>query len=293
MSNHTNQKITTVVIPIAGYGSRMFPETLLVNKALLPIGNKPSIIHIIEEVVTAKIPRIIIIISPSQVELKNHLKPIQGEILERFPNNDSITKFNNLINQVKIEYVIQEHAKGLGDAIYQAKALLKENEAFGVILGDNVITKHESYGIDELVMAFNHHNANYIGVIKVSDEETKLYGIVQGPNIDSATKKFKIDQIIEKPTSNPPSNYACLGRYVFNYSIFKYLDDARKENQELILPEAIDLALLEEEVLGIKLTGKWLDVGNCLGFIKANIDYALHDKELKDKILKYLQENYL
>ena len=273
------QKISTAVIPIAGFGTRMYPYTLFTNKAFLPVGKKPIIIHILEEAVNADIYNFIIIINESQKSIKDSLRPQNDQL-----NNEEVIKFNNLINSINISYIIQKEQNGLAAAILKAKSKI-DDEYFAVMLGDcSFIPNNSSYGIGELVNHFRKSNNNYIGLTKIESNKLKNYGVINGNLIDD--KLVHINNIIEKPTFNPPSNLICAGRYIFSKSIIQLLENSIKPYEELLLPNVINLLAISEKVFGVIHSTWWLDVGNELEFIKANLNYGLsienYNKEISN-----------
>lgn len=267
------KKINKVVIPIAGFGSRMFPVTLGISKAMLPILNKPVIQYLIEECVSASIFEIIIIMSEFQDDVKKYLTLNNKYAIEKFKDNQEVKNLVDLLKSVKITFVIQKEQKGLGHAIYCAKEYVGD-EDFAVILGDNPVLgeKEQENGIKQLHNKYIVNNGYYIGVKKVELEDTKKYGIVSA--IDYACECFQLNGMIEKPLSNPPSQYAALGRYVLKNSIFKYLENTKPgANNEIQITDAIKTAIDNELVYGAKLNGTCYDTGNVDGFIKTNLEY--------------------
>lgn len=274
------EQLDTAVIPIAGYGTRMFPSTLFTNKAMLNIGRKPIILHILEEAYNAGINNFIIIINEHQKNIINLLKPINGF------NNQDISSFNNLIKSIKIDYEIQKKQNGLGDALLTIENKIT-SKYFALLLGDTSFIKGNNYGINELKNAFNIKNANYIGLTKVKKDKIKNYGVVITSKIK---KELIIKNIIEKPHKYHNSNVICAGRYILNKEIFNALKCVMDPTKELLLPDAINLLSKKENILGVIHTTKWLDVGNELEFIKANFNYGLSKKEYKKELKKLLRK---
>lgn len=275
-------KITTAVIPLAGFGTRMFPSTFFINKAFLPIGKKPIILHLIEEAYEANITNFIIIVNNNQINIKNLLVPFAN-----LENNPEVIKYNKLINSINIKYIIQEKQIGLADALLCAKDQIK-NEYFSVLLGDCAFIKQDKeYGINNLIKKFNNLNATYIGLTKIIDiNMLKAYGVIDGKHISDDL--ILINNIIEKPTNIPPSNLICAGRYIFNRSILEIIESLTYPNEELLLPNVINHILKKEKVYGVTHSTKWLDVGNELEFIKSNIFYGLSNQEYNKEIKNIL-----
>lgn len=274
------EQLDTAVIPIAGYGTRMFPSTLFINKAMLNIGRKPIILHILEEAYNAGINNFIIIINEHQKNIIDLLKPI-NEV-----NNPDISSYNNLIKSIKIDYEIQKKQNGLGDALLTIENKIT-SKYFALLLGDTSFIKSNTYGINELKNAFNIKNANYIGLTKVKKDKIKNYGVVITSKIK---KELIVKNIIEKPNKYHNSNLICAGRYILNKETFDALKSVMDPTKELLLPDAINLLSNKENILGVIHTTKWLDVGNELEFIKANFNYGLSKKEYKKELKKLLRK---
>lgn len=284
-------KISKVVIPIAGYGSRMFPETLGVIKAMLPLVDKPVILYLIEEAYKAGMDEIIIVMSKSQEDVKKFLTLSDEAVLNKFAAKKEVIALKELLGKVKLTFVVQTSQKGLGDAIGCAKEICN-GEDFGVILGDNPILSREpgAFGIGQLYEEYKKNNGYYIGVKEVPLADTKKYGIVSSK--DSSTTTFLLDGMVEKPQDNPPTNCAALGRYILKNSIFDYLTQITAGvGGEIQITDAIKIAIDKEKVYGTKLKGTCHDTGDRLGFVKANIDYSLMREDISAGVIDYLKND--
>ncbi len=281
--------INQVIIPIAGKGTRFLPITKSVCKTLLPIVDKPTIHYLVNEAIEAKAEEVIIVMSPEQADVKNYFNINTNYVASLTKEYKEIKEIENILKKIKISYVIQETPKGLGDAIMCAKPLLKNN-TFGVILGDDLIKKTMSvYGINELITKYNKIEGLYLGVQEVKIEDTSKYGIIGG-----TLKKglIYVNEIVEKPLTNPPSNFACIGRYLLPYKIFDYLEKTMPGvNKEIQLTDAIEAYRQEyDNVFAVKIRGKRFDIGSKVGYLKANIDYSMSREDLKEDINDYLRE---
>ncbi len=286
------KKINKVLIPIAGYGSRMFPETLGVVKAMLPLVDKPVILYLIEEALLAGMNEIIIVMSKSQESVKDYLTLKDEALFTKFKDKAEVKYLKELLAKVKFDFIIQTEQKGLGDAINCGKEIIKD-EDFGVILGDNPILAHsgEAFGIGQLYNEYQKNPGYYIGVKEVPMEDTKKYGIVSGK--DYHLTSFELDGMVEKPQNNPPTNCAALGRYILQSSIFDYL--AKTEagvGGEIQITDAIKKAIGKEKVYGTKLIGNCHDTGSRNGFVIANLDYAMERNDVKDQLLSFIENDY-
>jgi len=281
-------KIKKAVIPVAGKGTRFLPVTKTVIKTMFPIINKPTIHYIVEEVVRAGITDIILVISNNQRWVKDYFdnnSSYYDDLHKKYKELETLEKLNDKIN---IKYVIQLEPKGLGHALLCAKRYIG-NDDFALLLGDDLVQRSDEkhYGIIDLVKKYKKNPAYYIGVVKVKEEETSKYGIISySEELDG---NMKLDGMVEKPTSNPPSLYAACGRYILRNSIFKYIKQTKtKPGQEIQLTTGLDIAIQNELVLAREIVGNRFDVGSHLGYVKATVAYALKDENLKDEVRNYI-----
>ncbi len=285
-------KITKAVIPAAGFGTRFLPATKAIPKEMIPIIDIPTIEYIVREAIDAGITDFLIIINNSKDSIKQHFG--KNMRLEQFllDKNDlnSFNIINNLPENVKINYVIQEEQKGLGHAILCAKEFVG-NDDFAVLLGDDVVLNNEYPAIKQLCDFYEKYPYTVVGVQKVNHEDTKLYGIVS-PDGDFVNNFCQISSIIEKPfPDNAPSDYAVLGRYVLTNKIFDKLKSQKPgKGGEIQLTDSIMRLLADQKVYAYNFIGTRYDVGSKIGFIKATIDYALQREDLKEEVLKYIKE---
>lgn len=274
-------KIDVVIIPVAGLGTRFYPITKVIPKTMLPIINKPTLQYIIEEVVESGVEEIIIVMNENQQSIVNFFDSnfIDSE------KSDELKKLKRLCDKIKINYVIQPRPLGIGDAIIRCKKLIN-NRDFGLVLGDDIIYKNNKpiYGIGSLILKYQQNKASYVGIKKVLLEETKKYGIVQ------INEGNKITNIREKPKINPPSNYAIIGRYIFENKIIDYLEKLDLDNEsEIKITDAINEMCKVENIYASQIEGIRYDVGDYTEYVIANIEYALNNKIVGNKIIEYIK----
>lgn len=283
-------RIKKVVIPVAGKGTRFLPITKTISKTLLPIVDTPVIQYLLEEAIKAGIKEALIIIGYDQHDVINYFNTESTYVKKLNKDYEEIKYIKKLKSQIRISYVFQEEAKGLGDAIHHAKAFAGGDD-FAVILGDDFVfdNGHKIYGIGTLCKYYEKHQSYYLGVQEVPYDATYKYGIVKPEK--EVSNLFKIDGIIEKPKDNPPSNMACVGRYILKNSIFNYLEKIKiGVGGELQLTDAIALALEKEEVYAAGFDGTRYDVGSKMGYVEATVSVARSREDLKDGINEFLKD---
>ena len=264
-------KITKAVFPVAGLGTRFLPATKAIPKEMLPIIDKPLIEYAVEEAVNAGIKEIIFITSHTKRSIEDHFDQ-NFELEEKLRNggkNDFLKKINrDIFRDIKFTYVRQKTQNGLGDAILHSEHLIK-NEAFAIILADDLIINNPSC-ISQLISSYDEHQCSVIGVNEVPKNETEKYGVISIDESTSTKSSFFLNDIVEKPKNNPPSNLAVVGRYVLSDKIFKYLKNLKPSvGGEVQLTDAIKLMLNDEKVVGHLYEGKKFDCGSRHGYVNA------------------------
>ena len=286
------KKITKAIIPAAGLGTRFLPVTKSLPKEMLPIIDTPNIYYIIKEAVLAGITDFLIIVSRNKTAIEDFFD-INYELEMRLKNSGKekeLEMIHEVANIANIQYVHQKEPAGLGDAILYGESFIGKDDAFAVLLGDDLISYEEKSAIGELIEAYNKTQGTILGCKEVPLEMTKKYGIVT-PKDDPSKEIFEIKDMVEKPKENPPSNIAVLGRYILPNEIFKILKETKiGVGGELQLTDAIKNSLNNRSCYACKFTGERYDIGDKFGYIKATIDYALKRDDLKNKVLEYLQQ---
>lgn len=284
------KNITKAVIPVAGFGTRFIPFTKALPKEMLPIIDTPTIQLIVEEAVNAGITDIIFITAAhsNKRAIEDHFdysSTLSKQLADKNKTKELeiITRISSMAN---IHYIRQREARGLGDAIYCAKAFIGD-EPFAVLLGDDVVVS-EVPAIKQLIEAYDQIGYSQIGVQTVDPSLVSSYGVIASENDDNISK---LVDFVEKPTiEEAPSNKAVLGRYILTPTIFKYLEDqAVGAGNEVQLTDAIRRMMDEEPVYGCVFSGNRYDIGSKIGFLKATVDFGLNHPELKDEFKDYLK----
>lgn len=283
-------KITKAVIPAAGLGTRFLPVTKAIAKEMLPILDKPTIQYIVEEIVDAGIKDILIITGHNKKAIEDHFdRALELEInLKKNNKRMLLNEINDITNMANIHYIRQKEPKGLGHAILCAKSFIKD-EPFAVLLGDDIVYSKEPC-IKQLINQFNEKKSTILGVQNVEKDEVYKYGIVDG-NIEN-DRLYKVKSLIEKPSIEvAPSNIAILGRYIITPEIFSILENIKpSKNNEIQLTDALNELSKKESVYAYKFIGKRYDIGDKLGFLKANIEFALRNNDIKNSLKDYLSD---
>ncbi|HEY6106425.1 MAG TPA: sugar phosphate nucleotidyltransferase, partial [Anaeromyxobacteraceae bacterium] len=212
-------------------------------------------------------------------ELEAHLERA-GKIALR----DQMRAIAKMANVVTVR---QQEPLGLGHAVLCAKDLVGD-EPFVVMLGDDIIDA-EVPATRQLADCHRRHGLGVIALMEVPLEDTPMYGIAAGRAVDART--IRIETLVEKPRRDPPSNLAVIGRYLLPPRVFDILETvAPGAGGEIQLTDALAVLAREEGLLGYRFEGQRYDAGDRLGYLKANIAFAMKRPELRDQLRAFLRE---
>jgi UTP--glucose-1-phosphate uridylyltransferase len=285
-------KISKVVFPVAGMGTRFLPATKANPKEMLPIVDKPLIQYAVEEAVRAGINELIFVTSSSKRAIEDHFdKNYELETeLEKKGKTDLLALLRSIVPEgVSAVYIRQPEALGLGHAVLCAKKVVGD-EPFAVILADDLIDDNGPGATAQMVEVFERRHCSVLGVEEVPLSETSKYGIVKSEPVGD--RLGAVHQIVEKPKPEvAPSTLAVVGRYILTPRIFELLENTgRGAGGEIQLTDGIAALLKEEEVVSFRFSGKRYDCGSKLGYLQATVEYALKHPELRDDFRRYLSD---
>ena len=283
-------KVRKAIIPAAGLGTRFLPATKAMPKEMLPIVDKPTIQYIVEEAVESGIEDIIIVTGKGKRAIEDHFDhsfELEQNLLEK-GKMELLNEVQKSAQMVDIHYIRQKEPRGLGHAIWCARKFIG-NEPFAVLLGDDIV-KAEKPCLRQMIEQYERYRASVIGVQHVPDDEVSRYGIVDAKQLDE--RFFSVNNLVEKPKrENAPSNLAIMGRYILSPRIFDVLDNQEPgAGGEIQLTDAIAQLNRFEQVYAYDFEGTRYDVGEKLGFIKTQVEFALEREELRKDLLEYLHQ---
>lgn len=273
-------KIKKAVIPAAGLGTRFLPATKAQPKEMLPIVDTPSIQYIVEEAVKSGIEDIVIITGRTKKSIEDHFdRSIELELeLERTQKEELLRQVRDISSLANIYYIRQQEALGLGHAISCARTFIG-NEAFAVLLGDDIVNASTPV-LKQLMNVYDKTHSSVIGVQAVPQEDVPKYGIVS-PELPLKGELCRVLDLVEKPAKDEsPSNIAIMGRYILTPEIFSALKSVKPgKGGEIQLTDALQILLRTEDIYAYEFEGTRYDVGDKLGYLSANVEYALmyHD----------------
>ncbi|MCD1161119.1 UTP--glucose-1-phosphate uridylyltransferase GalU [Peribacillus frigoritolerans] len=284
------KKVRKAIIPAAGLGTRFLPATKAMPKEMLPIVDKPTIQYIVEEAVASGIEDIIIVTGKGKRAIEDHFDyapELEQNLLEK-GKVELLNKVQYSSKLANIHYIRQKEPKGLGHAVWCARKFIGD-EPFAVLLGDDIVQSGTPC-LKQLINQFEETNNSIIGVQTVPKEETNRYGIID-PAVQDG-RLYQVENFVEKPAlGTAPSNLAIMGRYILTPEIFSMLDQQEAgAGGEIQLTDAIQQLNQIQQVFAYDFEGKRYDVGEKLGFVKTTIEFALQNEEIKDALVKFLEQ---
>ena len=285
-------KIKKAIFPIAGLGSRFLPATKTLAKEMLIVMDRPVLEWAVIEASRSGIEEMIFVTSSKKNSIIEHFnRSLELEnLLKKKKKNDQISSIQSQSGLGKFTYVIQDEPKGLGHAVWCAKRFIEKNENFVVMLPDDIILSKKPVIAQMLKIHEKTSGGSVLALEKVPKKEVFKYGV-----IDFQKKKdnyYQIKNLIEKPhPSKAPSNLTVVGRYILNYKVFDLLEKQKKgHGNEIQLTDSL-ISLIEKPGLyGLEFDGNRYDCGNKLGFIEANINFGLKDKNISKNLRNLLRK---
>lgn len=285
--------VRKAVIPAAGYGTRFLPISKAVPKEMLPIIDKPVIQYVVEEAVASGITDILIVIGRSKRAIEEHFFPnreLEDELAAK-AKTEALAACTAVSRLAKIHFVWQHEMRGLGDAVLYARDHVGD-EPFALLMGDTIVEPAAGAApvTRQLCDVWEREGGSAIAVEEVPAERVSRYGIVGGQEV--APGLVRADRLVEKPKpEDAPSRLAITSRYVLSPRIFECLDVTPPgKNGELQLTDALVRLLALEPVFGWRYGGRRFDIGDKLGFIKTNVEFALRDPVIAADLRKFLAQ---
>ncbi|WP_211746479.1 UTP--glucose-1-phosphate uridylyltransferase GalU [Paenibacillus sp. Marseille-Q4541] len=281
--------VKKAVIPAAGLGTRFLPATKAMPKEMMPILNKPTIQYIVEEAIASGIEDIIIVTGKGKRAIEDHFDHAfeLEQLLADKGKSAALEEVLSSSTVPNIHYIRQKEPKGLGHAIWCARKFVGD-EPFAVLLGDDIVVNPVPC-LKQLIDEYTRVEASVLGVMQVPDEDTYKYGIMEP--LEKNNRSYSALRFVEKPQpGTSPSNLAIIGRYVLTPDIFPLLDEHHIGiGGEIQLTDAIEKLNQTTPAYGYEFDGRRYDVGDILGFLDTNIEFALANSNYREKVIEMLQ----
>ena len=292
-------KVLKAVLPVAGLGTRMLPATKATPKEMLPLVDKPLIQYVVNEAVQAGIKEIILVTHASKNSIENHFDTSfeLEATLEARVKRSLLEEVRSIVpKDVTIISVRQSAPLGLGHAVLAARPIVGNNP-FAILLPDVIIDKYKSNpkadNLSQMIARFNKTGYNQVMVEPVPESQVHQYGVVDisGKQITEG-ENATITNMVEKPNNiDAPSNLAITGRYVVSTAIWDLLEYTPPgAGGEIQLTDAL-LQLRHIETLeAYHLKGKSHDCGSKLGYMLANVEYAMQSSDMGEEFTKQVKK---
>ena len=284
------KRIKKLVIPVAGLGTRFLPATKAQPKEMLPVVDKPIIQYVVEDAVRAGIEDIILVTGPSKRAVEDHFSPNYELVnwLKKQGKDDVADEVKKIADLANFIFIRQKGPYGNGTPVLCAKDIVG-NEPFAVMWGDEFFFTPKKPQLGQLMSVYEKYEQPVLTAYEVDDAGTSKYGIINGDKIEKNVVKVK--GIVEKPgPEKAPSHLASLGGFILTPDIFEELEKTKLgKGGELWLVDAIFKLLKKRPIYACKVEGTYYDTGSKLGYLKANVDFALRDKKLSAEFRTYLK----
>jgi UTP--glucose-1-phosphate uridylyltransferase len=277
------RKIRKAVFPVAGLGTRFLPATKAMPKEMLTVVDRPVIQHVVDEAREAGIEHFIFVTGRNKGVIEDHFDSqyeLERTLAERGKKAELDLITRDLPHPGQTSFTRQQTPLGLGHAVWCALELVG-NEPFALLLPD-MLHHGPKVCLAEMIEAYSAHGGNHVAVQPVPEDQTHLYGICGV--IDAKAKVSPITTMIEKPSrGTAPSNLHITGRYILQPEIFTEL--ARQERGaggEIQLTDAM-IRLSQDTsqpFFAVRFDGRIYDCGSKIGFLAANVAYALARDDL-------------
>ncbi|MGR3466505.1 MAG: UTP--glucose-1-phosphate uridylyltransferase [Shimia sp.] len=287
------KKVTRAIFPVAGQGTRFLPATKSIPKEILTLVDRPLIQYAVDEAREAGITEFIFVTSRGKSALEDYFDraPELESSLEAKGKWDLLKRLERTnMDSGVIAYVRQHKALGLGHAVWCARRMIPEDEAFAVILPDDVIDSTKPC-LQQMVEAHAEVGGSMVAAMEVPREKTSAYGILDTDDTSNAVVPVK--GMVEKPDiTRAPSNLAVIGRYILSPHVMRNLDQQEPgAGGEIQLTDAIAKEIRDGgRVSGFRFEGQRFDCGSKSGFLQATVAFGLARPDLSEEFAPFIEE---
>ena len=283
------QKVRKAVFPAAGLGTRFLPATKASPKEMLPLVDKPLIQYVVEEAVASGIESVIIVTGRGKAAIEDHFDvsfELESLLRDRGKAED-LQAVRDISDLATVCYVRQREALGLGHAILQARDLVG-GEPFAVMLSDDIIDA-EVPALKQLIKVYEKYEAPVVGTMQVAGQAISRFGVLEVDEVSDGVYKIK-DMVEKPPFAEAPSDLAIIGRYVLTPDIFAEIEHtAPGAIGEIQITDAMRSLLKKRPFYAVRFEGIRHDAGDKLGFLIANVEFALKRPDLAQDFRDYLR----
>jgi len=275
------KRIRKAVFPVAGLGTRFLPATKAVPKEMLTVVDRPVVQHVVDEARAAGIEHFVFVTGRNKGVIEDHFDiayELDRTLKERGKTKEFEALARDLPEAGQTSFTRQQEPLGLGHAVWCARDIVGD-EPFALLLPD-MLHHGARPCLAEMIEAYERHGGNHIAVSPVPDDQTHQYGIVGVE--DARAKVSRITRMVEKPPrGTAPSNLHITGRYILQPAVFELLaTQERGAGGEIQITDAMIRLAQSQPFHAVRFDGTIYDTGSKLGFLTANIAYALERDDL-------------
>ena len=285
------QPVRKAVFPVAGLGTRFLPATKAMPKEMLPLVDKPLIQNAVEEARAAGIEEFVFVTSHGKDVLEDHFDlhhELNNTLIQRGKTAELEAVKKTEIESGHLYFTRQHTPLGLGHAIWCAKQVIGR-EPFAILLPDDVVLSDRPC-LAQMMDVYDEVGGNVVAVVDVPREHTSRYGILDIASDDGRIAAIK--GLVEKPAPDKaPSTLSIIGRYILQPEVFDHLNQAKKgTGGEIQLTDSMAKLIGSQPFHGYRFEGQRFDCGDKVGFLEANIAFALRRPEMGDKLRACLKQ---
>ena len=282
-------KVKKAIIPAAGLGTRLLPNTKSIPKEMLPLVDKPVLQYIVEEAVSAGVEEILIITNRGKSPIEDYFDyapDLEARLISDGKQKEADT-IRAVADMADVFFLRQKETKGLGHAIWRAKSFVGD-EPFAVLLGDDIMLS-DTPVLKQLVTAAEANSCSAIAIREMEGSEICKYSSVKLEE-QLSDRVYRISDMNEKPTLEEKlSSFAIMGRYVLTPAIFDILGHtAPGRNNEIQLTDGMKELCRIEPMCAVDFEGRRYDTGNLKGYLESIIDFALKNEEAGDWLRQFI-----
>ncbi len=287
------KKITKVVIPAAGFGTRFLPQTKAMPKEMLPVVDKPVIQYVVEEAIDSNVENIIIVTGSNKRAIEDHFDVPSEDLVKNLIQGKKehlLKEIQRISNMANFIYIRQKGPYGNGTPVLTAEPAI-EDEPFAVLWGDEFIYSKPPR-LAQMIKVYEKFGGIVISGVKIENKaDLKRYGIADLTHVENNV--YKINKIVEKPEiDQAPSNIATHGGYILPPEIFGALKKINPgRSGEIWLVDAINL--LKKEGIPVYTVvienGKYYDTGDKFEYLKTVIEFALEHEEINGEFKNFIK----
>ena len=284
------EPVRTAVFPVAGLGTRFLPATKVLPKEMLPVVDKPLIQYAVEEALDAGIEEFVFVTGRANSLTEDYFKratELERALAERGKKAELAAVTEGLPAPQKVTFAHQEEPLGLGHAVWCARQYVADGP-FAVVLPDDLILARPGC-LGQMMEVYAKLGGNLVATEDVPREHTNRYGILDVVEDDGRLARAR--GLVEKPDpTRAPSTLTIIGRYILQPVVFDHLDKQEKgAGGEIQLTDAMAATIGDVPFHGLRFEGRRFDCGGKLGFIEANLAFALERQDMEQGVRKFLK----